>query len=87
MDRMSLLTSASPLLALAEVRCGCLSNKLLAGKLYNHKADVCSIGCLYYELLTGFMPFIGTSYRNLQENMEKGIYKIPTTVKLSFACV
>lgn len=75
---------------LAETTCGTpllMAPEVLAGKLYNHKADVWSIGCLYYELLTGFMPFVGTSYRNLQENMEKGIYKIPTTVKLSFACV
>jgi serine/threonine protein kinase len=51
--------------------------------MYDHKADVWSIGCLFYELLIGFTPFTGRSHRNLHENLEKGTYKIPKTVRLS----
>lgn len=42
-----------------------------------------SLGCLFYELLTGFTPFTGRNQRNLQENIAKGTYKFPKTLKLS----
>lgn len=60
-----------------------MAPEVLAGQMYNHKADVWSIGCIFYELLTGFTPFTGISHRNLRENLERGTYKIPKTVKLS----
>jgi len=30
---------------------------------------VWSIGCLFYELITGFMPFTGISHANLRDNV------------------
>lgn len=71
---------------LAKTGCGTpllMAPEVLGGKHYNHKADVWSIGCIFYELLTGFMPFTGVSQQNLRENLRKGTYKIPNTVKLS----
>lgn len=71
---------------LAKTGCGTpllMAPEVLGGKHYNHKADVWSIGCIFYELLTGFMPFTGVSHQNLRENLRKGTYKIPNTVKLS----
>jgi serine/threonine-protein kinase ULK2 len=75
---------------LATTGCGTpllMAPEVMTGKHYNHKADVWSIGCLFYELLTGFMPFTGSSFQHLKQNMEKGIYKIPATIELSFPCV
>jgi serine/threonine protein kinase len=71
---------------LAKTGCGTpllMAPEVLGGKHYNHKADVWSIGCIFYELLTGFMPFTGVSHQNLRENLRKGTYNIPNTVKLS----
>jgi serine/threonine protein kinase len=53
-------------------------------KKYDHKAEVWSIGCIFYQFLTGFYPFVGSSAYNLIKNMEKGYYFIPKTVKLSY---
>ena len=60
-----------------------MAPEVLRGDVYDHKADVWSLGCLYYEMLTGFPPFTGKSLSNLQENIAKGIYQIPKTIKLS----
>jgi serine/threonine-protein kinase ULK/ATG1 len=38
-------------------------------KKYDHKAEVWSIGCIFYQFLTGFYPFVGRSAFNLIENM------------------
>ena len=60
-----------------------MAPEVLGGQHYNHKADVWSIGCLFYELITGFMPFTGDSHANLRDNLKKGLFKIPKTVQLS----
>jgi len=71
---------------LAQTSCGTplmMAPEVLRGELYDHKADVWSLGCIFYEMLTGFPPFTGRNITNLQENLAKGEYKIPKTVKLS----
>lgn len=71
---------------LAATGCGTpllMAPEVLLGQNYNHKADVWSIGCLYYELLTGFKPFTGVNQLNLLENLKIGDYNFPKTVKLS----
>jgi serine/threonine-protein kinase ULK/ATG1 len=71
---------------LATTGCGTpllMAPEVLRGETYNHKCDVWAIGCIFYELLTGFVPFTGTSYENLKENLKKGTYFIPKTVGLS----
>lgn len=71
---------------LAKTGCGTpllMAPEVLGGQHYDHKADVWSIGCLFYELLTGFMPFTGISHANLRENLKKGSFKIPKTVEFS----
>jgi len=71
---------------LAETSCGTpllMAPEVLKGETYNHKADIWSIGCIFYELLCGFVPFTGRNYEDLKSNLEKGAYFIPKTVKLS----
>ena len=71
---------------LAKTGCGTpllMAPEVMGGQHYNHKADVWSIGCLFYELITGFMPFTGISHANLRDNLKKGLFKIPKTVQLS----
>ena len=75
---------------LAMTGCGTpllMAPEVLGGQHYNHKADVWSIGCIYYELLMGFMPFTGVNIQNLKENLRKGDFKIPKTVQLSLGCI
>jgi serine/threonine protein kinase len=50
---------------------------------YNHKADVWSLGCVFYELLTGFTPFTGKDKPDLVKNIEKGEYSIPKMIHFS----
>lgn len=58
---------------LAKTGCGTpllMAPEVFAGGTYNHKADIWSLGCLYYELLTGFTPFTGRTHRELYQNLQ-----------------
>jgi serine/threonine protein kinase len=71
---------------LAGTHCGTpllMAPQILLGDFYNHKADVWSLGCIFYELLTGFTPFTGNSKPDLAKNLEKGDYSFPKTIKFS----
>lgn len=57
---------------------------------YCSKADVWSIGCLYFQLLTGELPFNGKEISDLRENIKKGEWKIPVkknNFKISKQCI
>jgi len=60
-----------------------MAPEVLNGKLYNHKADVWSLGIVFFEMLTGFTPFTGRDKNDLRRNLEAGFYKLPKTLKLS----
>ena len=60
-----------------------MAPEVLEGNKYDHSADVWSLGCIFYEMLTGFSPFTGTNQTNLLENIAKGDYKFPKTLKFS----
>lgn len=60
-----------------------MAPEVLNGTKYNHKADVWSLGIVFFELITGFTPFIGHDKEDLIRNLEKGNYKLPKKLKLS----
>ena len=60
-----------------------MAPEVLNGRKYNHKVDVWSMGIVFFELLTGFMPFTGTDKNDLKNNLEIGKYQIPKKLKLS----
>ena len=73
---------------MTETMCGTplvMAPEVLNGKLYDHKADVWSLGIVFFELLTGFTPFTGIDKNDLKKNLEKGIYKLPKQLQLSLA--
>lgn len=74
MDEMSETVCGTPLIMAPEV---------LNGIRYNHKADIWSLGILFFELITGFTPFTGRDRDDLKKNLEKGVYKLPKKLKLS----
>ena len=60
-----------------------MAPEVLNGKKYNHKADVWSLGIVFFELLTGFMPFTGKNKEELKKNLDNGEYKFPKKLSLS----
>lgn len=60
-----------------------MAPEILSGSKYDHSADVWSLGCVFYEMLTGYPPFSGISQVNLIENIIQGVYYFPKTLKLS----
>ena len=57
--------------------------EILKGKAYNNQVDVWSLGVVFFEMLTGFTPFTGKDLLDLQNQIEKGVYRIPKRLKLS----
>ena len=43
-----------------------MAPQVLNGVSYNHKADVWSLGIVFFELLTGFSPFTGNDKEELK---------------------
>ncbi|CDW75810.1 protein kinase domain containing protein [Stylonychia lemnae] len=60
-----------------------MAPEVLNGRKYNHKADVWSLGIIFFEMITGFMPFTGQNKEELKKNLEKGTYKFPKKLRMS----
>jgi serine/threonine protein kinase len=60
-----------------------MAPEILKGMPYDSKVDVWSLGTVFYEMLTGFTPFTGTSKDDLKRNLERGNYRLPKTIKMS----
>lgn len=50
---------------------------------YDAKADLWSVGCIFYEMLVGTPPFKGSSPRDLYHNIKSKQLSVPTDVVLS----
>ncbi|OQR81880.1 serine/threonine-protein kinase Nek5-like [Thraustotheca clavata] len=52
-----------------------MSPEIFEGKMYGYKADVWSLGCILYELLTSRCPFRASSYPALVHKITQGDYE------------
>jgi serine/threonine-protein kinase ULK/ATG1 len=50
---------------------------------YDLKVDIWSLGTIAFEILIGVPPFDASSYNELLDKINKGIYNIPASLKLS----
>ncbi len=46
-------------------------------KNVDHRADIFSLGCILYQLTTGFQPFVGADIVDLYNAITKGVYRPP----------
>lgn len=51
--------------------------QMIMKEKYSNKCDIWSFGVMFYELLTGIPPFIGTSTEEIKTNLNKGVYEMP----------
>ena len=47
-----------------------MAPEVLNGKRYNHKADVWSLGIVFFEMITGYAPFTGRDKNDLKKNLD-----------------
>jgi serine/threonine-protein kinase ULK/ATG1 len=50
---------------------------------YDAKADLWSVGCIFYEMLVGTPPFKGASPRDLYHNIKSKQLSVPSDIHLS----
>ena len=62
-----------------------MAPEVINGLPYSHESDVWSMGCLFYGMLFGSMPFPARSINELRNILAKGSFKIPKDGKLSVA--
>jgi serine/threonine-protein kinase ULK/ATG1 len=60
-----------------------MAPELLKGKPYNSKVDVWALGVIFYEMLTGFVPFSGICREYIEFSIENGEYWLPKDTNLS----
>lgn len=51
---------------------------------YDSKSDIWSIGCVFYEMLTGRTPFYGTSVVEILNNIKQTASKIAKEIDFKF---
>lgn len=67
----------------SNIFCGSIeyvSPEVLNRKTYSVEVDWWSLGCLYYELITGHTPFISSSEQQLYTNINNGKILYPTSM-------
>jgi len=68
---------------LAETACGTplyMAPEVFRNKKYDAKADLWSVGCILYEMITGSVPYTGKSQVDLFENIQTQNLSFPTDV-------
>lgn len=49
-----------------------MSPEVMQQKPYSYKADIWSVGVIFFALITGDVPFIGNDMKQLASKVEKG---------------
>ena len=60
-----------------------MAPEILNSVKYDTKADVWSLGTLFYEMLFGYPPFTCRDLAEMKKNIEKGFFYIPRQIKIS----
>lgn len=71
---------------MAQTPCGTplyMAPEIFQMKEYDEKADVWSLGCVFYEMLVGFTPFKGSNPKELYNNIQTKSLNIPKELNLS----
>lgn len=69
--------------ALAGTACGTplyMAPEILEAREYDAKADIWSIGCIFYEMLAGHCPFSGVNETDLLNNIRTKELRVPSDV-------
>ncbi len=75
---------------MSETFCGTplyMAPEVARGDPYDNTADIWSIGCIFYQLLVGFLPFTANNAFQLVKVLEEGTYFLPKFVEVSEDCV
>ncbi|KNC54896.1 ULK/ULK protein kinase [Thecamonas trahens ATCC 50062] len=71
---------------LAATLCGSptyMAPEVLSGKPYSAKADLWSVGAIFFEMLTGTPPFVASNHIELLRKMQRAPPPIPRAAKIS----
>ena len=63
-----------------ETYCGTylfMAPEVLNGLPYSHESDVWSLGCTFYAMLFGKVPFPAKTLNELQQVISSGVWEIP----------
>jgi len=74
---------------LAETTCGTplyMAPEVLQSQKYDSKADLWSVGCIMYEMLTGRVPFAAQTHYQLFEKIKSQEVAIPIDLNISDEC-
>jgi len=72
--------------ALAATLCGTplyMAPEVLENSQYDTKADIWSVGCVYFEMLVGKPPFTGANHVELLKNIRTKRLQVPDDVSIS----
>ena len=71
----------------AQIQNSCANLTRVPGCRYDAKADLWSVGTIFFELVTGRPPFTGANYMDLTQNILNREAAIPTQVSIAQQCV
>jgi serine/threonine-protein kinase ULK/ATG1 len=72
--------------SLAQTRCGTplfMAPEILECREYDAKADIWSVGCIFYEMLVGVSPFKGTNENDLLHNIKTKELSVPNHIVIT----
>lgn len=65
---------------LTSTRCGSpvyMAPEIIMNKMYSHNSDVWSLGCIFYQMIFGLVPFYVTTKEELPIKLVDGSFTVP----------